>query len=62
MAAKANCGLFEYFYIEPEAWLSPSIPLPEDGMVRVPDAPGMGFEPDQAVLEKYAAPTVTVQA
>lgn len=62
MAAKDNCELFEYFYIEPESWLSPSIPLPEDGLVRAPVEPGIGFEPDPAVLEKYAAPTISIKA
>ncbi|MEM7429080.1 MAG: mandelate racemase/muconate lactonizing enzyme family protein [Pseudomonadota bacterium] len=54
MAAKANCEMFELFYIEPEAWLSPDIPLPKDGVVRVPQMPGIGFEPDQEVLARYA--------
>ena len=54
MAAKANCKLFEFLYIEPDVWLSSEIPLPNGGVVRVPDAPGIGFEPDPAVLEGYA--------
>jgi L-alanine-DL-glutamate epimerase-like enolase superfamily enzyme len=29
--------------------------LPRDGVVRVPDVPGLGFDPDPEVLRKYAA-------
>lgn len=53
MAAQPVCGLFEHLYIEPEAYLDPTIPLPKGGRVTVPDKPGLGFEPDPAVLEKY---------
>jgi L-alanine-DL-glutamate epimerase-like enolase superfamily enzyme len=53
MAAQPHCELFEYLYIEPEAWLDPSIPLPKAGEVRVPERPGLGFEPDEAVIAKY---------
>ena len=55
MAARTECELFEYLYIEPEAWLDPSIPLPVNGNIAVPDKPGIGFEPDPAVLTRYAA-------
>ncbi|WP_417517370.1 mandelate racemase/muconate lactonizing enzyme family protein [Minwuia sp.] len=53
MAAKANAGLFEYFWIQPEAFIDPSIPHPVDGGIAVPDRPGIGFEPDPDVLAKY---------
>ena len=55
MAARTECELFEYLYIEPEAWLDPSIPLPINGAIEVPDKPGIGFEPDPAVLSRYGA-------
>lgn len=55
MAARPVTGLFEFLYIEPEAWLAPNIPLPKDGKVQVPTSPGLGFEPDPALLKRYAA-------
>ncbi|UUX50139.1 mandelate racemase/muconate lactonizing enzyme family protein [Nisaea acidiphila] len=53
MAARRNCEQFEHLYIEPAAYLDPSIPLPEKGTVAVPDRPGIGFEPDPAVLDRF---------
>ncbi len=54
MAARGECELFEYFYIKPEAFLDPSIPLPHEGQVTVPDKPGIGFEPDPEVISRYS--------
>jgi L-alanine-DL-glutamate epimerase-like enolase superfamily enzyme len=53
-AARAACALLEFLYIEPEAWLDPTIPLPINGKVEVPGLPGLGFEPDPALLKRYA--------
>ena len=53
MAARPDTEMFEFLYIEPEAWLDPAIPLPKDGAITVPDKPGIGFEPDLAVLQRY---------
>lgn len=53
MAARPETEMFEYLYIEPEAWLDPSIPLPKDGQITVPDKPGIGFDPDPSILERY---------
>lgn len=53
MAARDICEQFEHLYIEPEGYLDPSIPLPGNGTVAVPDRPGIGFEPDPAVLERF---------
>ncbi|MEZ5932033.1 MAG: mandelate racemase/muconate lactonizing enzyme family protein [Alphaproteobacteria bacterium] len=55
MAARPVAELFEYLYIEPEAWLDPAIPLPKNGRLAVPDRPGLGFEPDPEILKRYAA-------
>ncbi len=55
MAARPATGLFEFLYVEPEAWLDPSIALPRNGKVQVPTSPGLGFEPDPALLQRYAA-------
>jgi L-alanine-DL-glutamate epimerase-like enolase superfamily enzyme len=54
MAARDNCGLFEMLYIEADHWLSPDMPLPKNGTVTVPEGPGLGFEPDPDVLQRYA--------
>lgn len=53
MAARPECGLFERFYINPEAFLSPDIPLPENGTIKVANSPGIGFDPDQNIIERY---------
>ncbi|MEO0797734.1 MAG: mandelate racemase/muconate lactonizing enzyme family protein [Pseudomonadota bacterium] len=53
MAARACCGVFERFYITPKTFLDPGIPLPRRGQITVPDAPGLGFEPAPAVIDRY---------
>lgn len=55
MAAKPNAEMFEMLYIEADAWLDPNIPLPKEGVVSIPDGPGLGFEPDPDVMKRYAA-------
>ncbi len=55
MAAKPNAEMFEMLYIEADAWLDPSIPLPKAGVVKIPEGPGLGFEPDPDVMKRYAA-------
>jgi L-alanine-DL-glutamate epimerase-like enolase superfamily enzyme len=51
-AHRPEVGLFEYYYVRPEAYVG-NIPLPRNGSIVIPDAPGIGFEPDMAVLDKY---------
>ena len=46
-------GLFEYMYVEPEAYCGKNIPLPKDGCIAIPDAPGIGFIPDDETLRRY---------
>lgn len=46
-------GLFEFLYVKPEAFLGCGIPLPRDGRIIVPADPGIGFVPDETVLERY---------
>jgi L-alanine-DL-glutamate epimerase-like enolase superfamily enzyme len=46
-------GLFEFLYVFAERWLSPEMPLPKSGLVRIPNAPGLGFEPDWDVISRY---------
>ena len=54
MARRPVAELFEFLYIDPEAWLDPQIPLPKSGILTVPDRPGLGFEPDPEILKRYA--------
>lgn len=46
-------GLFEFLYVKPDAFAGRDIPLPRDGRIAVPADPGIGFVPDEAVLERY---------
>jgi L-alanine-DL-glutamate epimerase-like enolase superfamily enzyme len=48
-----EAGLFEFLYVEADGWLGKNIPLPKDGHVAIPDGPGLGFEPDDAVISKF---------
>ena len=55
MAAKPVTELFEFLYVEPATWLDDGMPLPKNGKVQVPAKPGLGFEPDPALLRRFAA-------
>jgi L-alanine-DL-glutamate epimerase-like enolase superfamily enzyme len=52
-AAVEPFGLFEYLWVRPQAWAAIDQPLPEGGLMPIPDRPGIGFEPDLAVLERF---------
>ncbi|AYM14767.1 MULTISPECIES: mandelate racemase/muconate lactonizing enzyme family protein [Agrobacterium] len=52
-AATENAGLFEYLYVDPEAWVAKRTPQPVKGIIPVEETHGIGFEPDLDVLEKY---------
>ena len=54
-AAVENVGLFEHLYIEPQDWAGGEPLRPERGRLAIPARAGIGFEPDPAVLESYAA-------
>jgi L-alanine-DL-glutamate epimerase-like enolase superfamily enzyme len=54
-AAVERFGLFEYLWVTPAAWTAKEQPLPERGWTAIPDRPGIGFEPDMAVLERFKA-------
>lgn len=53
IAAREECALFERFYLEPDGFCGHDIPLPNDGFIDVPDAPGLGFEADEAAIRRY---------
>lgn len=46
-------GLFEFLYVEPDAWLGQNIPLPKAGQISVPSNPGIGFAPEEETLRRY---------
>ena len=48
-----NVELFEYLYIQPEAWLYEQMPLPERGMIHIPSGPGLGMDPIIDVINRY---------
>ena len=46
--------LVEYLFVDPEAWLTDT-PQPRSGILRSLDKPGIGFEPEANVLQRYRA-------
>jgi L-alanine-DL-glutamate epimerase-like enolase superfamily enzyme len=52
-AAIEEFGLFEHLWIQPRVWAAKEQPLPERGSTPIPDRPGIGFEPDFSVLERF---------
>lgn len=53
-AAYPEISLLEYLYIEPEVRAASAPLVPVDGLLAVPTSPGLGFELDASVAEKYA--------
>jgi L-alanine-DL-glutamate epimerase-like enolase superfamily enzyme len=52
-AALDGFEVFEFLYVRPEAWCGIDAPRPSDGHIPIPRAPGIGFEPDPAVVARY---------
>ena len=52
-AAIDGFEVFEFLYVRPEAWCGLDPALPACGAIRIPDKPGIGFEPDMSVIERY---------
>jgi len=46
-------SIFEYLYIQPEAWLYHDFPLPREGRIHIPDGPGLGMDPDPEIIARY---------
>ena len=53
LALEGVGGLLEYLYVKPDAWLYPQSVLPSAGRAAIPDGPGLGFDPDPEVIERY---------
>jgi L-alanine-DL-glutamate epimerase-like enolase superfamily enzyme len=45
--------MLEFLYIEPKSWVGIDSPVPQGGMVAIPEGPGLGFEPDPVALERF---------
>ena len=52
-AVEKHFSIFEYLYIEPEAWLYQPMPLPQDGQISIPTGPGLGLDPDPDIIARY---------
>jgi L-alanine-DL-glutamate epimerase-like enolase superfamily enzyme len=55
IAALAPQARFEYFYLWADASLYGDALAPKQGVLPVPRAPGLGADPDAAVLRRYRA-------
>jgi L-alanine-DL-glutamate epimerase-like enolase superfamily enzyme len=55
IAALAGEALFEYFYLQADAWLYGELLVPRRGELAVPQAPGLGADPDPDVIRRYRA-------
>jgi L-alanine-DL-glutamate epimerase-like enolase superfamily enzyme len=52
-AVLAQYDVFEFLYVKPEAWCCLAAPQPAGGVIEIPAAPGIGFEPDMEVVSRY---------
>jgi D-galactarolactone cycloisomerase len=55
LAALTQTARFEYFYLWPDAALYGPILQPRNGELAAPGAPGLGADPDAAVIGRYRA-------
>jgi L-alanine-DL-glutamate epimerase-like enolase superfamily enzyme len=55
LAAYGEPSWFEYFYLWPDAKPIGALLDPVDGALEVPSGPGLGGDPDPAVIERYRA-------
>ena len=53
LAALAPEARFEYFYLQPDAWLYGDLLAPRRGEIGVPQGPGLGGDPDPDVIRRY---------
>lgn len=52
-AVRSNVDDIEMLWVDPEAWMVDPEQLRDGDRVRVPDGPGLGWEPDLEVLARY---------
>ena len=55
LAALAPEARFEYFYLQPDAWLYGKLLAPQRGELEVPRGSGLGADPDADALRRYRA-------
>jgi len=55
IAALAEAARFEYFYLQADAGLYGELLAPRRGELQVPQAPGLGADPDPDVIRRYRA-------
>lgn len=53
-AAVQEFGMFEHLYVQPASWFGGESRMPEQGQLAIPKRPGIGFEPDAEVLQRFA--------
>lgn len=56
-AVDPHFTVFEYLYVEPEAWICRHFPLPERGLIPIPEGPGLGLDPSPEVIARYLTHT-----
>ena len=44
---------FEYLYVDPVSWLYPDSILPRNGIINIPEGPGLGVEPSMEFIDRY---------
>ncbi len=52
-AARPSIQALEYNFVQPDAWLADVESLRRGGEFTLPTRPGLGFEPDPAVMKRY---------
>lgn len=52
-AALEGFGMFEHLYVQPEGWFGGEPLVPHRGAMAITQQPGIGFEPDWAVIGRY---------
>lgn len=60
-AALTEASLFEYLYVEPAAFIGLNTPLPRQGRIELPQGKGIGFQPDERVLNVYGSGNESVR-
>lgn len=55
-AVVPDVPVFEYLYVWPKAQLYDDLPVPQQGFVTVPTAPGLGMDPNPDVIRDYLIP------
>jgi len=53
-AALPHVGMLEHLFIAPACWVGTDMPHPKNGVVAIPDEPGLGFTPDPRALRDFS--------